>query len=318
MKTFIKKILIYLGLLGLLLMLFVVLIYTRPELVDNFYRRFTTPKGKSMILGTSRSAQGIKPAVFNSSLTNGNNAMINHSFAIGPSSFGPNYYREIKQKTDPNSQNGLFIISVDPWSLATDINNIKDDTAKFFEVRKQLFVGNLNSSSSNPNFGYLKDYWANRFSIFGNLFKHWINYKNLIVLHEDGWLEVNVELNIAAINKRIKESTEEYAQKEMMVSNTRLDYLDKIIKFLETKGTVVLVRMPVSKPMYELEKDRFSDFSEKINNLAIINNISFFDFFDLSGQYQTIDTHHLYKKDAEEFSKRLVGVIKEAGIYQTK
>lgn len=143
MKTFIKKIFIYVGLLSVLVLLFVLLIAARPELVDNFYRRFTTPRGKSLVLGTSRSAQGIKPAVFNERLTTQNNAMINHSFAIGPSSFGPNYLREVKHKIDQETENGLFIISVDPWSLATDIDNIEDDTAKFFEVRQNSLLETL-------------------------------------------------------------------------------------------------------------------------------------------------------------------------------
>ena len=315
MKTFIKKIFIYVGLLSVLVLLFVLLIAARPELVDNFYRRFTTPRGKSLVLGTSRSAQGIKPAVFNERLTTQNNAMINHSFAIGPSSFGPNYLREVKHKIDQETENGLFIISVDPWSLATDIDNIEDDTAKFFEVRQKLFVGNLSSSSTNPNFGYLKNYWSNRFSLFGNLFKHWINYKNLIILHDDGWLEVNVELNMPVINQRIKQSTEEYAQKKMMISNTRLEYLSKIIEFLQEKGTVVLVRMPVSVPMYELEQNRFTDFSERIAALANSHEILFYDFIDMSGRFQTVDTHHLYKKDAEVFSNILCDSISNAGIF---
>ncbi len=302
MKTFLQKILIYIGLLSILVGLFITFIYFRPELVDNFYRRFTTPKGNSLILGTSRSAQGIKPSVINSRITTGDHSIINHSFAIGPSSFGPNYLREVKKKLAPETKNGLFIISVDPWSLATDIDNLEDDTAKFFEVRRQLFVGNLNSSSSNPNFDYLKNYWSNRFSVFGNLFKHWINYKNLITLHADGWLEVNIPLDREAINKRIEESTAEYAAKKVMISQTRMSYLAKIMDYLSDHGTVILVRMPVSAPMYDLEIERFPEFDEEINTLTDEKNVKYMNFLNLSGSFQTVDTHHLYKADAEKFT----------------
>jgi hypothetical protein len=315
MKNFLLKTGLYFGLLLAMIGLFLTLIYLRPELVDHFYRRFTTPKGKSLILGTSRSAQGIKPSVINKRITKNNNEIINHSFAFGPSSFGPNYLREIKQKVDPDVTNGLFIISVDPWSLTKDIDNMEDDTARYFEIRQKLFVGNLKSSSSNPNFEYLKNYWSNRFSIFENLFKSWINYKRLIVLHEDGWLELNMPLEMEAINKRIVNSTAEYAEMKLIISGTRMKYLSEMVQFLNNKGTVVLVRMPVSKPMAELEAVRFPEFSDSIQAIANANNVHFFDFIELSGQFQTVDTHHLYKEEAERFCNLLCDALIEKGVF---
>lgn len=318
MKNFLLKTGIYFGLLFALVSLFMTLVYLRPELVDHFYRRFTTPKGKSLIIGTSRSAQGIKPSVINKRITYNNNEIINHSFAFGPSSFGPNYLREIKQKSDPDVTNGLYIISVDPWSLTKDIDNIEDDTARFFEVRQKLFVGNLASSSSNPNFEYLKNYWPNRFSIFENLFKSLINYKRLIVLHEDGWLELNIPLEMEAINKRIINSTAEYAEKEFIISDTRMKYLSEMVHFLNNRGTVVLLRMPVSQPMAELEAVRFPDFSDYIQAIATSNKVHFFDFIDLSGQFQTVDTHHLYKDEAERFSNFLCDALISKGLFSAE
>jgi hypothetical protein len=315
MKNFLLKTGLYFGLLLAMIGLFLTLIYLRPELVDHFYRRFTTPKGKSLILGTSRSAQGIKPSVINKRITNNNNEIINHSFAFGPSSFGPNYLREIKQKVDPDVTNGLFIISVDPWSLTKDIDNMEDDTARYFEIRQKLFVGNLKSSSSNPNFEYLKNYWSNRFSIFENLFKSWINYKRLIVLHEDGWLELSMPLEMEAISKRIVNSTAEYAEMKLIISGTRMKYLSEMVQFLNNKGTVVLVRMPVSKPMAELEAVRFPEFSDSIQAIANANNVHFFDFIELSGQFQTVDTHHLYKEEAERFSNFLCDALIDKGLF---
>jgi hypothetical protein len=313
MKNFLLKIVTYLGLLSILIILFLTLVYIRPELVDNFYRRFTTPKGKSLILGTSRSAQGIKPSVLNNRIIQGDNWIINHSFAIGPSSFGPNYLREVKQKVDPNVTQGLFIISVDPWSLTTDIDHIEDDTSGFFEVREKLFVGNLPSSSSNPNFGYLKNYWSNRFSVFENLFKDLINYNKMIRLHEDGWLEVNIPLDPVSIEDRIQSSTREYAAMELRISFTRISYLEEIIKFLFDKGRVVLVRMPVSIPMLELELQRFPEFSNLMVETAAKTGIEFYDLSHFSGKYQTVDTHHLYKEEAEVFTSLLCDILSDAG-----
>ena len=196
MIKFINKIILFFVLLIGISSLYLILIILRPELVYNFYYRFTTDKASSLILGTSRSAQGIKPDIISKNLLNQNNEIINHSFAIGPSSYGPNYFREIKNKLnrDPKA-NGLFILSVDPWSLATDSTNFSDDTSSFFEIRKNLFVGNLKNSSINPNYEYLWRYWTNKFSPLENLFKHIIGYNRLIELHADGWLEVNINLD---------------------------------------------------------------------------------------------------------------------------
>ena len=42
----------------------------------------------------------------------------NYSFAIGYSNYGADYYNSIKKKLDPDAQNGVFILAVDPWSIA--------------------------------------------------------------------------------------------------------------------------------------------------------------------------------------------------------
>lgn len=159
MKKFLSELVTYLLLLGLLVFLYVLLIAWRPELVDNFYYRFTTEKANSLILGGSRAAQGIKPEIINNSICDEENKIINHAFALGPSSFGPNYYKEITKKLKNESKRGLFIISINPWSLAIRIENTTDDSLMFFEVKQNMFVGNLNSSNSNPNFDYLMNYW---------------------------------------------------------------------------------------------------------------------------------------------------------------
>ncbi|HRD51404.1 MAG TPA: hypothetical protein PKY96_02030, partial [Flavobacteriales bacterium] len=60
---------------------------------DAFYLRFTAPKAASMILGTSRAAQGIRPDVLDSSLAVGGWRVntFNFAFAKGYSNYGPAY-----------------------------------------------------------------------------------------------------------------------------------------------------------------------------------------------------------------------------------
>ena len=257
MGRFLSKILLYFSLLSVIALLYLLLIFLRPELVDDFYYRFTTPKASSLVLGSSRSAQGIKPSVINKRICSQKNEIINHSFAIGPSSFGPNYYREIKMKLDQSGSNGIFIISVDPWTLSISVKNVDDDSTQFYEVREKLFVGNLKSSSINPNIDYLYHYWNNKFSPILRLFKKAINYKNTLILHKDGWLEMDIDMAPEVVEQRIKNSTFEYSNKNEKLSETRFTYLEKIIKLLKQYGDVYLTRMPVSQPMAELEQERF-------------------------------------------------------------
>ena len=195
MKIFLLKTFFFFILFGLVVFLYILLIYLRPDLVDAFYYRFTTPKAHSLILGASRAAQGIQPEIINKTICSDENKIINHAFAIGPSSFGPNYLREITKKLDKSSNNGLFIIEVDPWILAKDAGDINDDSTLFFEVQKKLFVGNLKSSNSNPNFEYLFHHWVNKFEPFTRIFKYMLKYKGMSVLHADGWLEVTTVMD---------------------------------------------------------------------------------------------------------------------------
>lgn len=309
MQVFFKKIALYFLLLAGMALLYILVIYLRPELVDTFYGRFTTDRAYSMILGTSRSAQGIKPSIINERINLDDRPIVNHSFAVGPSSYGPNYLREIKQKINPDAARGLFILSVDPWSLATEEDNINDDSTKFYEVKENLFVGNLSSSSSNPNFDYLQNYWNSRFSPFGNGFKHLINYEGLLELHPDGWLEVDITMDPAKLEGRIKASTEEYRAKKMFLSNTRFDYLEKIVDFLQDKGTLFFVRLPVSPGMAEIEKEKFPTFDDKVLQLTKKYGIPYFNFIGDSGKYQTIDTHHLHKKESTKITHRICDSI---------
>jgi hypothetical protein len=307
MRVFIIKILSYLAILGLLTLMYIVLIYFRPEFVDAFYYRFTTPKKHSLILGGSLAGQGIHPDIINERVCTKGNQIINHAFAVGPSSYGPNYLKEITKKLDRSSTNGLFIISVSPWTLAKDNEN--DDSTKFFEVQKKLFVGNLKSSSTNPNFEYLIHHWENKFEPFTRIFKYFINYKGIAVLHSDGWLEVTTKMDSASNNERIRRSLEENKNKNIFLSNSRLNFLDKIIQYVDKYGDVVIIRMPVTQQMAEFENLQFPDFDKIILNIADKNSVHYFNFFSLSGQFLTVDAYHLYKTDGERFTNILCDSI---------
>jgi hypothetical protein len=309
MKTFFVKSFFYIILVGLLAFIYIAFIYFRPDLVDAFYYRFTTPKAHSLILGGSRAGQGIHPDIINQTILTEENKIINHAFAIGASSYGPNYLKEVTKKLDKSASNGLFILSVTPGTLSVDRENVKDDSTLFFEVQRKLFVGNLRSSSTNPNLDYLINYWVNRFEPFARIFKLAIDYKGTSVLHADGWLEVTTDMDSASNNERIRRSTEENRNNRLILSKTRLSYLEKIIRYVDRYGEVILVRMPVSPQMAEIEKLFYPEFDSIIQGIAERNSVDYINFIGLSGQFLTIDTHHLYKKDGERFTRALCDSI---------
>ena len=87
--------------------------------VDAFYGRFTSPPAGSLVLGTSRAAQGIRPAVLTARLGGQfEGPVLNYAFTLTHSPYGPAYLRSIQRKLRPETKNGLFIVAVDPWSLS--------------------------------------------------------------------------------------------------------------------------------------------------------------------------------------------------------
>ncbi len=308
MKSFLGKLTAYILLLGTLLSMYILIVYFRPDLVDLFYYRFTTPKASSLILGSSRAAQGLKPGTINKKLGRDENTkIINHAFAGGPSTIGPNYYREITQKLKQGSKDGIFIISVTPWTFTTGTDNIDDDSLQFFEVKRKLYVGNLSSSSTNPNLEYLWKYWHNKFSVFEYAFKYMINYGGILRLHADGWLEVDIDMDSTVVNQRIKTAMAEFTEtaKHVKWSNTRYFFFEKIIGYLQKRGEVYFVRMPVSKDMAELEHTYFPGFDEQMKITADRYNIHYINFIHESGKYKTTDVHHLWRESSEIISNKL-------------
>ena len=124
---------------------------------DAYYLRLTTPKQKSLILGTSRAAQGIFPEEFQDLIDTFNfeGPLYNFAFTALNSPYGEHYFSAIQQKLDPAAKNGLFVLTVDPWSLSSLQSNTKNNLGG---READLFLGNLNCYTCNPNFEYLLGY----------------------------------------------------------------------------------------------------------------------------------------------------------------
>ena len=285
---------------------------------DNFYLRFTSSKQNSLIIGTSRSAQGIHPNILDSVLNlEENNGIYNYSFSINNSSYGKEYYYAIKNKINESAKNGLFIITVDPWAISSDttLNDNEIDIESIFYSKKHY--------NSYPDYEYLiKNYkkgWGNILlkRIESNILIRNQNSLSKIkgaftYLRKDGLLEVYTSMDSTYVRQNIQKKVYNYntSMSSNKFSKFRFLYLRKTIQLLKKHGEVYLVRMPVHTSLFKIEDSFDPQFDKRIMNLANKTNVDYLNFADNATQYSYTDGNHLYINDAKIFSNQLAERIK--------
>lgn len=264
---------------------------------DAYYLRFTTPKQQNLIVGTSKAAQGLRPDVMNPILKT---SLYNYAFDISKSPYGPKYLESIGRKLRPGTRNGLFIVTVDCWSISTKNLNPEDSTA-FGE--NHSCVGEMKTVDQKPNFKYLTQYMSGKY--YGLIFK-----SSIAFLHDDGWFEVTLDDDPASIVRRTKSTMDQYKQDQFKYkfSQLRLDYLIKTIDFLNQHGKVYLVRMPIAAELMEIEQSVLPDFNLKIKQ-AVEKSYGFLDLTHENDCYNYIDGAHLDKRSGRQVSERIANWI---------
>ena len=126
---------------------------------DPFYLRFTSPKQHSLILGSSRAAQGIVSTILNDELDEAilEGEIYNYSFTVLHSPFGAVYLNAIKEKLSEKTKKGLFIISVDPWSISSRIDID-------YPRESKLELAKISEFNSYPNYDYLRNAYQDSFT----------------------------------------------------------------------------------------------------------------------------------------------------------
>jgi hypothetical protein len=268
---------------------------------DPFYIRFTTPKQNNLILGTSRSAQGLQPKIFDGILTKD---FFNYSFTISHSPFGSVYLNSIKKKLNSQIKEGIFIITVDPWSISQKGDN-PNDSKKFEE--NNLALANVNLVNLKPNFEYLiKQLKGKYYTVLTNRFM------SKMFLHNDGWLEVNISMDSASITKRLDNKIKVYRKNNLpnrKLSYVRLSYLKQTVEYLKLHGNVYIVRLPVSPEMFAIEQELMPDFNEIINPICLVTD-GYLDMTNENYLYQFIDGNHLWKESGKLVSEKIAEWIK--------
>jgi len=112
------------------------------------------------------------------------------------------------------------------------------------------------------------------------------------------------------VKNRIALGLADYKKNNMKLSETSFNYLERIIRFLQKKGTVYLVRMPVTKEMQDLEFEKFPQFNDKVSKVSEKNDIPYFNFIN-SNDFKFVDLHHMQKVSAFKISEQICDSVLE-------
>lgn len=313
-----KKFLIKIGVVLALVVLvhgITVLIFANGK-IDGFYLRFTTPQQHSLVIGNSRAAQGIVPHVIDEHLRGQNfeGPLFTYSFTLSTSAYGPYYLASIKKKLDHSTRRGLFILSVDPWSISRDAELKTDDTTKYAD--RWTLPYNMNFVNTNPNIEFLlKNYhkgWGDM--ILANTVRTVQSE-----LHSNGWLEITIPMIKGKHEQRMRDKINLYRKQNFhtkTLSAIRLEYLKKTIRYLKQYGEVYLVRIPLDERLAELEREYLPEFDELMKDCASELNVPYFNYLGDNALYQTTDGNHLYKESAKVFTEKLAQDIRKHAALQ--
>lgn len=299
MRSFILKIAVFiLTLSGFTLLTF----WQADGRTDPFYLRFTTPEKKSLIIGTSRAAQGIIPSVLDSNLNS--SGTFNYAMTVANSPYGSAYFKSILKKVNHYTTDGIFILEVSPWSISSLCSNPNDSTS-FRE--NNLTISKISNVNQKPNIQYLLKSYSKPF------YQLWYPKPNGMLLHNDGWLEVSISMDSIKVKNRTNKKIVRYTSlvDSYNYSDVRFKYFKKTIDSLMKLGTVYIVRMPVCDEMLEIENDLMKSFNAKIEKVANTRNITYFNLTGTNSEYQFTDGNHLGQNSAKKFSIELASLISQ-------
>ena len=270
---------------------------------DRFYRRFTSPPAPSLVVGSSRCAQGITPTVINESELQFARPLYNYCFTAPHSPYGPYYLESIKKKLRMHSD-GLFIVEVNPWSLSVR----KPGMTKNEFPEASRFIARMRIVNyMNPNLEYIINHYNK--SHIETIWDEISGQEGSMFLEETGRLRVDVSMDQDKIQEREKRTIERYRKRnanQWNLSSERAGYLGETISFLRQHGQVFVIRVPVSEEVLRVEQAYAPAFNSMIDSVATEHDGVYLDYSDESGEYQTTDGSHLWKEDARRFTSRML------------
>ncbi len=302
MKKYLIKVSLFIA-LCFVIVTFTMLKY--GENIDYFYNKFTTPQAKSMIIGDSRGMQGVMPSIINKKFAGSDFElpMFNYSFTIAQAPIGELYNESILKKLDKNVTNGVFIISMTPWMLASEKEN-DNHKGEYREAGEPPH--NIRFVNMNPNYEYLLKNL--------NYFHFQALFRKSSTMHKDGWLELDNLPKSPEVFNRWKNTQSEIFDRmidDYKISEVRLESLDVLVKKLKAHGEVYLVRMPIDLDFLEKENGYYPSFDKDLQVIADDNDIRYFNFNPVTDtiDFKTYDGHHLDKNGSAVFTNLLCDSI---------
>lgn len=299
MKKFLIKIVPY---FVAVLIVFVIFGSYADGNTDDNYMHFAVKKPQNIILGDSRGSQGVVPGVLKNKLSAN---FDNFSLNIVQSPYGQVYFKALKRKLDPETKNGIFILTVGPWNLSLN-KSIKSEK-DFPEVHSPL--NDMYFYDRSPNYEYLlKHYTRSWFKIYTERAEAG---RSNSFLHDDGWMEITIDMNAdsVAARTRVKEMDYKTLANTVELSPARLKAFNEIINYLRTKGSVYIVRIPTSKSLTTIENTKYPHFSKLLKDIGHKQNVKVFDFSKNYADYDYTDGNHMYKESSKKLTAQIADSI---------
>ncbi len=303
-----RRFLIHIAIWGVLLTLIfgTMIAYHAGPRTDYNYNRFTQQKAKNIILGSSRSAQGINPSELDEESFV---EFFNYSFDIYNSPYGQCYFAAAKKKF--TATNGaITILEVNPFTLSNYRKNMEGDVEIFEEC--ETAPSNMWTVDSDPNFEYIiRNYSDDLRTLTGIKPRPYAIY-----LHDDGWLEIEMPFDTAYFRKNTEDKVKNYNElaPKMKPSTERWKALEEMVSYFKQFGEVYLVRVPVSPEMERIEKEYYPSFHSEVMAFAKGNDVQFLNYFHLNDSLYFTDGNHLHSESARRFSKILGNDLIRKGI----
>jgi hypothetical protein len=263
---------------------------------DDNYNKFTMEAKGSLILGSSRATHGLNPEFILE------NKITNFAFDAFSSPFSKEYNSSIYSYLgDSIKSKGVVVLEVNPWTLSIDTSLREPYREKSRILSKGISFGN------KPNFDFLfSDYkhgWG-KIIMDEVLFPSKSKY-----LHENGWLEVSLDMAESSIQSRKSSLLRSYRKKAevSVVSEYRINSLVELIDTLNNFKKIFIVKLPVCSELLEIETSFFNE--DSVYSL-IQERLPTTEFIELKfNDLRWIDGHHVYKNDVPIISKRLGAIL---------
>lgn len=251
-----------------------------------------------MILGNSKAGQNLIPSIINSKIQKVfDEPLYNFSFSLYDSPYGELYTQIIKRKLKKNAGKSLFIVTVDPWAISGPKGS-PNDPSTFEESKKYLRDVLLVDIKPNPFFFY-KHFEKSFYEVLIQRLK-----PGKTIIHNDGWWETEDFTDSLIVLERTNHLIKSYTEYAKMheFSDNRLSALSNLLKTLKEKGDVVILRLPLTEPIFEIENRAIPDFNIMMNEISISNNIPYLDLNFLANELFFEDGLHLDKKSSSVLS----------------